>query len=165
MNVSITEAWTRPARRGPVEGENVIGVDAELSARPGVPMNAWPARAENAPERAPAEQGDSETRARHLRREALDGPTPVFGTAQPPHGVSGALRRGAYRIPEHRARHWLLLLLADRMDVVEDRVGGALSAPIRLIGARRTAERIRSHPLPLFGAALVGALVANRLLR
>lgn len=56
-------------------------------------------------------------------------------------------------------------LLADRMDVLEDRLGGVLSAPVRVVGARRTAERIRSDPLPLFGAALIGALVANRLLR
>ena len=46
-------------------------------------------------------------------------PTPVFGTAQPVRGISGALRTRAYGIPEHRARHWLLLIVADRVDVVE----------------------------------------------
>jgi hypothetical protein len=45
--------------------------------------------------------------------------TPVFGTAQPVRGLSGALRTRAYAIPEHHARHWLLLVAADRVDVVE----------------------------------------------
>ena len=53
-----------------------------------------------------------------VQRDTLR-PTPVFGTAQPPRGLCGALRRRAYAIPEHHARHWALLLLADRVDVVE----------------------------------------------
>jgi hypothetical protein len=47
------------------------------------------------------------------------GPTPVFGTTVPPHGLSGRVRRLAYRIPGHKTSHWALLLLADRIDVVE----------------------------------------------
>ena len=44
--------------------------------------------------------------------------TPVFGTACPPKGVSGALRKYAYRRhSEAKAAHWLLLLLADRIEV------------------------------------------------
>jgi hypothetical protein len=49
----------------------------------------------------------------------------VFGTAQPPRGLSGVLRRRAYLLPEHHTRHWLWLLLADRIDVLEHRVAGA----------------------------------------
>ncbi|BDI23613.1 hypothetical protein [Herbiconiux sp. L3-i23] len=46
--------------------------------------------------------------------------TPVFGTAQPLRGASGAIRRFAYaRFSEGRAAHWLLLIAADRVDVVE----------------------------------------------
>lgn len=46
--------------------------------------------------------------------------TPVFRTAQPPRGVSGAIRRIAYaRYSEARAAHWLLLVLADRVDALE----------------------------------------------
>jgi hypothetical protein len=45
--------------------------------------------------------------------------TPVFSTALPPRGLSGALRRLAHRVPDHRATHWLILLLADRIDAVE----------------------------------------------
>jgi len=51
--------------------------------------------------------------------------TPVFGTAQPPRGVSGLLRLLAYRIPQHLARRWLLLMAADRVDVLGHRVAKA----------------------------------------
>jgi hypothetical protein len=46
--------------------------------------------------------------------------TPVFGTAQPPRGLSGVIRRYSYaRFSEGRAAHWLLLILADRVDAWE----------------------------------------------
>jgi hypothetical protein len=48
--------------------------------------------------------------------------TPVFGTSVPLKGLSGALRRIAYRYGEGRARHWLMLIAADRVDVVESRL-------------------------------------------
>jgi hypothetical protein len=46
----------------------------------------------------------------------------VFGTARPPRGLSGAVRSLAYRIPQHRASRWLLLLAGDRLDVLESRL-------------------------------------------
>jgi hypothetical protein len=46
--------------------------------------------------------------------------TPVFGTAQPPKGLSGAIRKFSYgRYSEARLGHWLLLILADRVDAWE----------------------------------------------
>jgi len=48
--------------------------------------------------------------------------TPVFGTAQPLHGLSGLLRRIAYSTHETRARHWMMLLFADRVNVLEHRI-------------------------------------------
>jgi hypothetical protein len=49
--------------------------------------------------------------------------TPVFGTSCPPQGLSGAIRDFAYQFSEGRLPHWLTLLLADRVNVVEDVVG------------------------------------------
>ena len=43
----------------------------------------------------------------------------VFGTASPPSGLSGMIRRKAFKYSENRYRHWLPLLLADRIDVLE----------------------------------------------
>ncbi len=53
--------------------------------------------------------------------------TPVFGTACPPKGLSGAIRRYAYTLSEGRAAHSLLLMGADRVDVIESRFQALLS--------------------------------------
>jgi hypothetical protein len=47
---------------------------------------------------------------------------PVFGTSTPPKGVSGAIRKYAYKYSEGRAAHWLLLVAADRVDATEHHV-------------------------------------------
>jgi hypothetical protein len=52
--------------------------------------------------------------------------TPVFGTSCPPKGISGMMRKFAYKkYSEGRAAHWLLLLAADRVDVLESRLRSA----------------------------------------
>jgi hypothetical protein len=53
---------------------------------------------------------------------------PVFGTAVPPRGLSGRVRKAAYRWPDHYMRHWTLLLLADRVDLWEHRARRVLRA-------------------------------------
>jgi hypothetical protein len=45
--------------------------------------------------------------------------TRVFGTSTPPAGLSGAIRRYAYKYSEATATHWMTLILADRVDVVQ----------------------------------------------
>lgn len=129
------------------------------AARPGVPMEATSSDGGGRlPIPRQANAGD------HLVRAGLDRPTPVVGTAQRPHGLSGLLRRRAYAIPEHYARHWSLLLLADRVDVLEDRLGGAMARPLQRIGLEQEARRVRSNPLPVLAGALVGAWLARRVL-
>lgn len=49
----------------------------------------------------------------HNRRPA------VFGTSTPPSGISGMLRRMAFRRSESDWWHWLMLMGADRINVVE----------------------------------------------
>lgn len=45
--------------------------------------------------------------------------TAVFGTSTPPAGLSGMLRRYAFRYSESSYGHWLPLMLADRVGEVE----------------------------------------------
>jgi hypothetical protein len=45
--------------------------------------------------------------------------TAVFGTSTPPSGLSGMIRRFAFKYSESSYGHWLPLLLADRVNVVE----------------------------------------------
>lgn len=49
----------------------------------------------------------------HVRQPA------VIGTSTPPSGLSGALRRVAFRWSESNWLHWLMLMGADRINVVE----------------------------------------------
>ena len=45
--------------------------------------------------------------------------TAVFGTSSPPSGLSGAIRRVAYKYSESSYGRWLPLILADRVGAVE----------------------------------------------
>jgi hypothetical protein len=51
------------------------------------------------------------------------GITAVFGTSVPPSGLSGAIRRFAFKYSESNYLHWLPLLFADRVNVVEGVLG------------------------------------------
>ena len=62
----------------------------------------------------------------------------VLGTSTPPSGVSGAVRRAAFRYSESQWAHWLLLMLADRINTVEglvtDLAHGRLPNPYAEMG-------------------------------
>ena len=45
--------------------------------------------------------------------------TAVFGTPNPPSGLSGKIRRYAFKFSESSYGHWLPLLLADRVNMIE----------------------------------------------
>jgi hypothetical protein len=91
--------------------------DAAQETRPGVPRMHRPFPDPGAHWERPAQQRGAPL----LGRSGLRAATPVFGTAQPARGLSGLIRRAAYRIPEHRSGRWALLLLGDRIDVLEHR--------------------------------------------
>jgi len=96
------------------------GVDLNPEDRPSYPKERFEDTGahwdfpERQPERRPREKS---TEHKFL--------TPVFGTAQPLRGMSGAIRRYAYTFSEGRTAHWLLLMAADRVDVLESRVEAA----------------------------------------
>jgi hypothetical protein len=50
------------------------------------------------------------------------GITRVFGTSTPPSGLSGAIRHFAYKYSEATATHWMTLILADRIDVIQGKL-------------------------------------------
>ncbi|WP_343729702.1 hypothetical protein [Duganella sp.] len=101
-----------PPRRDDIPG---WGSDLDRASRPAVPMERMPARIARPPH--PPEQQHSH--AEVLVSPERPGITPIYGTTAPPRGLSGVLRRTAYRQTENDIRHWLLLLLADRVDAVE----------------------------------------------
>ncbi|APR78737.1 Hypothetical protein A7982_04084 [Minicystis rosea] len=97
------------------------GIDLDPADRPGVPYEHAPRPVPGAHWIKPARQIAT---VPVLKAAGVERLTPVFGTATPPHGLSGVLRRVAYRAPDHLARHWLLLLVADRVDAIESDLGG-----------------------------------------
>ena len=102
-----------------LEQKQARGVDLAARERPGVPMEHAPRALTPS---APQHLEQQRPRRGQVRRVGLRRMTPVFGTGQPLAGVSGLVRRLAYSIRETRARHWMLLLVADRVDVLEHRI-------------------------------------------
>ena len=92
--------------------------------------------------------------------------TAVFGTSTPPSGPSGAIRRLAFKYSESSYGHWLPLMLADRVSVVEGLVGDLKQGHVPNVLAERgwKAEwehnRISLVRRVLVRAVLVFAVVA-----
>jgi len=95
---------------------NGRGADALRENRPGVPREARPHTTGNL-------QRASDLTQQRTQRASLISPslelTPIYSSVQPPRGLSGVVRRAAYRYPEYRARRWMMLMFADRIDVLE----------------------------------------------
>lgn len=80
----------------------------------------------------------------HMSNEHPD-LAPAFGTSCPPRGLSGLLRDYAYEFGEATNRHWLTLVLADRVDMVEHLISDALMGkPDRWIKEKAWGTRL-SH--------------------
>jgi hypothetical protein len=92
------------------------GSDLDAASRPGVPRDKAPdiGREFLYP---PFKQ--QETDVLILKSTEHERLTPVFGTTCPPRGLSGLIRRIAYRFSEGRLARWMLLMSADRIDVIE----------------------------------------------
>lgn len=92
------------------------GVDLDHINRPAYPMERTPPRLDRASEHAPEQQAE---KVKILCSNERPGITPIFGTAVPPSGLSGKLRQYAFKYSENDLRHWLTLLLADRINMLE----------------------------------------------
>jgi hypothetical protein len=91
------------------------GTDLDPADRPSVPRERYAPEQTGAHWEFPDQQPELSPRERSIEHGML---TPVFGTVAPLHGISGAIRRRAYRYSEGRAAHWLLLLAGDRADAI-----------------------------------------------
>jgi hypothetical protein len=93
------------------------GADLDPKDRPSVPRLQFHDDLSGAHWQFPDRQPERWPRERSIEHEML---TPVFGTSCPPKGISGVMRRYAYRRhSEAKAAHWLILLAADRVDAWE----------------------------------------------
>ena len=107
----------RPPRETPEQLRARIpgwGADLDPADRPSHPKLRYAPDSTGAHWYFPERQPEKEPRERSIEHAFV---TPVFGTAQPPRGVSGAVRKLAYRrFSEARLAHWTLLILGDRID-------------------------------------------------
>lgn len=91
------------------------GADLDPANRPAFPREQ-PGIPTGAHWHLPEQQAGGERREKSVEHLRL---TPVFGTAQPLKGLAGLIRRRAYAVySEGQTPHWLLLVLADRVDAV-----------------------------------------------
>ena len=90
------------------------GVDLDPKDRPGTPKERFDPDATGAHWDFPERMPETDDRERSIEHKFLP---PVYGTAQPLHGVSGRIRRFAYdRYSEGSVTHWLLLIVGDRVE-------------------------------------------------
>ena len=136
------------------------GVDADPANDPTYPMKrrsnqehegySW--------ERPPQQQPNVEI-LHSIERPNL---TAVFGTSTPPSGLSGALRRYAFKYSESSYGHWLPLMLADRVNmvegVVEDLGRGKVPNVLQERGWRAEWRHNRKH---LMSRVFVGLLLTS----
>lgn len=133
------------------------GADLDHKNRPAYPMERTPARLDNVhwthPELQPVK-----IKVHHSTERP--GITPVFGTSTPPTGLSGKLRDVAYKLSENDIRHWLLLLLADRINVVEGIGQDLRQGHIpNILGEMGIRAELKHNPAGLARKALIASAV------
>ncbi len=123
MEPTHKHAARRDVVLGPRDGVTArpawADIDRDHARRPGVARRKHPRAWPHA--RFPLDPQVGESAVPNTGRPGRPVP-PVFATATPLHGLSGAVRRFAFRYPDHKPRHWLLLMLGDRVELLETRV-------------------------------------------
>jgi hypothetical protein len=119
------------------------GVDADPENDPTYPMKnrnngehagySW--------DRPSQQQGDVEV----LHSNERPNVSATFGTSTPPSGLSGIFRRFAFKYSESSYAHWLPLMLADRVGVVEGILGDLVHGHIPNIPGELGAKAIWQH--------------------
>jgi len=86
----------------------------------------------------------------------------VFGTSTPPRGLSGIIRRYAFQFSESSWAHWLPLILADRVNMVEGLIEDLKEGHVPNIMAERgwNAEW-KYNKKGLFKKAVVGVAILS----
>lgn len=90
----------------------------------------------------------------------------VFGTVSPPYGLSGILRRFAFKYSENMYRHWLPLILADRINVIEGLLSDVTHGHLPRLGKEAGYDALWKHKPQVMvkkivaGAIVLGALAA-----
>ncbi|WP_250474165.1 hypothetical protein [Caballeronia sp. GAFFF1] len=135
------------------------GSDLDHKNRPAIPMERTPPRFIHVPQGQPVQQAQTVEVFYSPERPGI---TPLFGTAQPPKWLSGAIRRVAYKLPENDLRHWLMLIAADRVNVVEGIVDDLRHGYVpNVLGEMGIRSELRYNPAGLVRKALIATAVVG----
>lgn len=103
------------------------GADIPKANRPGVPRERQVEKEDNGVRWQAMDRQQPHIKIhKSIERPSL---TPVFGTSCPPKGLSGLLRDQAYKMGEDKISRWMMLILADRCDVIEGRMDELVFGP------------------------------------
>ncbi|MCZ2497976.1 hypothetical protein GN316_14515 [Xylophilus sp. Kf1] len=142
------------------------GADLDPADRPAYPKERTPARLPGLHWQEPVQQERSVEVLCSTERDSRI--TPVFGSTVPPSGLSGVMRRLAFRYSENDLRHWMILLAADRANVVEGVADDLLHGHIPNvlgemgIGAAWKHDRAGVLRKAALGVAITGAILLLR---
>ncbi len=103
------------------------GVEADPENEPTYPMKDWTGDDHNRSNYERAEQQPVKVEILHSNERP--NVTRVFGTTAPPSGLSGVIRRFAFKYSENEWTHWLSLIMAYRINMIEG-IGRDLSRAV-----------------------------------
>lgn len=162
MDNENTELQTVSSRNKVIDTTQVVGwgIDADPENDPTYPM-----KIRNNGEHAgyswerPTQQ---ETDVEVLHSNERPNVSAVFGTTVPPAGLSGAIRRAAFNFSENSYGHWLPLMAADRVQVVEGVLDDFAHGQIpNIFGEMGWKAEWQHNRQRLIGRILIGAAVAG----
>ena len=135
------------------------GADLDHRNRPAYPMERTPPRLEGVRWTRPEDQPLNMKVYHSVERPGL---TPLFGTSAPPSALSGKVRDAAYRISENDIRHWLLLMLADRINTFEGIGSDLMSGRVpNVLGEMGIKAEWRHNKAGLARKVAIASLVAG----
>ncbi|RYZ52770.1 MAG: hypothetical protein EOP49_08840 [Sphingobacteriales bacterium] len=96
---------------------NGWGIDADPENEPTYPIKNWTGDDHKRLDYEREPQQPVTVEVYHSNERP--GLTRVFGTSVPPSGFSGKMRKHAFKYSENHYGHWLTLMAADRVQVIE----------------------------------------------
>jgi len=140
------------------------GMDADPANEPTYPMKNYTGDDHNRIKYERSEQQPFTVEL--LRSNERPRPTVVFGTSVPPSGLSGIIRRYAFKHSEDRYRHWIPLIIADRINVAEGLIDDLRAGHLpNLLAERGWRSELKYNSMGLakkvFMATLVTVVIWN----
>ncbi len=136
------------------------GIDIDLENEPTYPMKNYTGddHKRSNYEKSPQQPVSIEV----LKSNERPSYSAVFGTSVPPSGLSGAIRRYAFKHSEDRYRHWIPLILADRVNswegIIDDLKKGYIP---NILAERGLKAELKYNRAGLLKGIFVTALVTS----